>query len=130
MLDQEVQGSAHTDNLINPTTMPAGNCEWSDSASIDRENLLLPELMEAPDESMPGPLPPDAASDHPADEFWKRFGIALGMDLGNLDDKARETLAINAARLIGQSLRLGRDFSEAYDEQVRSISAQTSDHHG
>ncbi|MCG6574384.1 type VI secretion system-associated FHA domain protein TagH [Pseudomonas sp. AF32] len=130
MLDQEAHGPAHTDDLINPTTMPAGNCEWSGSASIDRENLLLPELVEAPDQSMPGPLPPDAAFDHPADEFWERFGIALGMDLGNLDDKARETLAINAARLIGQSLRLGRDFTEAYDEQVRSISVQHSDHHG
>jgi len=128
MLDQEACWPAQTDDLIK--AMPSGDSEWSDPASIDKESLLLPELVEASDESMSGPEPPDAAFDHPSDEFWKRFGIALGMDLGNLDEKARETLAINAAQLLGHSLRQGRDFTHAYGEQVRSISTLHTDHHG
>ncbi|MDG2970512.1 type VI secretion system-associated FHA domain protein TagH [Pseudomonas extremaustralis] len=39
-----------------------------------------------------------------ADGFWERFGAALGVDLEKLDHDAREVLAVQAARLLKQSI--------------------------
>jgi type VI secretion system protein ImpI len=38
------------------------------------------------------------------DAFWKRFGAALGVDLDNLDEQAREDLAVQAAGLLRHSV--------------------------
>lgn len=104
-LDQRSQPHSDIDALINPIPMPAHALERPDYAPIDREHLLLPELVQAPAEQGSKPLPPTTAKAHSLDDFWERFGIELGMDLGNLDDSAREALAIRAARLLRQSIQ-------------------------
>ncbi|MCJ8205745.1 type VI secretion system-associated FHA domain protein TagH [Pseudomonas sp. RGM2987] len=103
-LDQQERASRDIDELISPTAVSPDALGRSDYARIDLESLLLPELVEAPVESGPEPIPPAAVVDHPRDAFWKRFGAALGLDLENLDGDAREALAISAAQLLKQSV--------------------------
>jgi type VI secretion system protein ImpI len=56
-------------------------------------------------------MPTQAPQPKPAAEpvrlppsFWERFGDALGVRLDDLDDEAREALALNAAKLLKQSV--------------------------
>lgn len=73
--------------------------QCADYARIDMENLTVPQLV---------PIEPELAMPkvgEPArDDFWERFGTALGVDLRGLDDVARETLALEVARLLKQSI--------------------------
>jgi type VI secretion system protein ImpI len=107
------------------------------------ESLLVPELVEELVEPRPAPIPPANAIDHPREDFWERFAIALSMDLESLDREARETLAINAALLLKQSihglqqsLRTRSELkgeprlAQTYEEQVRLIASLQIDHHG
>lgn len=72
-----------------------------DYARIDMESLPVLELvMPAPAvEPQPPPqpmrLPPD---------FWECYGDALGVDLEDLDDHQGETLVLNVAALLKQSI--------------------------
>ncbi|MDG6399724.1 type VI secretion system-associated FHA domain protein TagH [Pseudomonas quasicaspiana] len=72
-----------------------------DYGSADRQSLLLPELV---------PEPQPAATIEPvqrepqSDDFWMRFGAAIGIDLLTLDQGQREALAINSAALLKQSI--------------------------
>lgn len=72
-----------------------------DYGFADRQNLLLPELV---------PEPQPAATVEPVqvesqrDDFWMRFGAAIGIDLLTLDQGQRESLAINSAALLKQSI--------------------------
>ncbi|WP_341539456.1 type VI secretion system-associated FHA domain protein, partial [Pseudomonas viridiflava] len=66
------------------------------------ESLLVPELVEVPKEPAPAPAPPPV--ERQSDGFWEKFGAALGVDLKGLDHDAKEALALNAARLLKQSV--------------------------
>lgn len=102
-LDQQACVFREIDELINPGMAPMFASSYPDHGCVSTESLLLPELVEAPDEREPL-SPCDAAA--PANEdFWKRFGIALGMEIDSLDDEGREVLAINVARLFKQSIQ-------------------------
>lgn len=100
-LDQQERVYAEVDDLtaiIRPHTAQA---QQRDYAQIDEENLLLPELV----------MPTQAPQSKPAAEpvrlppsFWEKFGDALGVKLDDLDDEAREALALNAAKLLKQSV--------------------------
>ena len=62
---------------------------------------MVPELI-APVEPEPAPAP--KAVERQSEGFWEHFGAALGVDLKGLDHDAREALALNAARLLRQSI--------------------------
>lgn len=102
-LDQQERAYCGIDELINPGAAPTFGSSCPDHGRVDTENLLLPELVEAPGEPELSP-PPDTTAPVSAD-FWKRFGVALGMDFHNLDNEGREALAINVARLFKQSIQ-------------------------
>ncbi len=75
-----------------------------DYARIDMESLLVPELKPAP-VAEPEPAPaPQPAPQRMGSQFWDRFSEALGVDLQGLDNDQREALAMNAARLLKQSV--------------------------
>lgn len=71
----------------------------ADYARIDTENLTVPQLIDVPAE--PAHVHPKTA-ERQHEDFWERFGVALGVDLEGLDPAAREAMALNAARLLGQ----------------------------
>ncbi|AOE62935.1 type VI secretion system-associated FHA domain protein TagH [Pseudomonas corrugata] len=104
-LEQPPGVFSETDELISPSGIPEDAFKCSDYAPIDMENLLLPELVEASPEANLEPVSPATATHHPHEDFWERFGTALGMDLGNLNNEARETLALNAVKLLRQSIQ-------------------------
>ena len=67
----------------------------------DTQDLLVPELV-------PEPQMPEAIEVEPAqpqsEEFWLRFGRALGVDLTVMDQERREAFAVSAAGLLKQSI--------------------------
>ncbi|WP_434699218.1 type VI secretion system-associated FHA domain protein TagH [Pseudomonas sp. D1-1] len=102
-LVQQERAYCGIDELINPGAAATFGSSCPDHGRVDTESLLLPELVEAPRE------PELHLSSEPAalvsQDFWRRFGVALGMDLDNLDNEGREALAIDVARLFQQSIR-------------------------
>jgi type VI secretion system protein ImpI len=76
--------------------------QCADFARIDMENMLVPQLIDAPQESAPAAS--RTAAERPSEDFWARFGTALGMELDGLETDAREALAVSAARLLKQSI--------------------------
>ncbi|WP_448632032.1 MULTISPECIES: type VI secretion system-associated FHA domain protein TagH [Pseudomonas fluorescens group] len=119
-LDQQERTSLDIDELINPVARTRSRFGSLNPARLDVENLLLPELVEAPADIEFKRHPP---SDYPDDSFWGRFGHALGMDLNDLDKAARESLAITAAQWFQRT-------AQAYEEQARLISSPPIDRHG
>lgn len=111
-LEQRPRGYAGLDDFAGLMQEPEEEFERSQYARIDMESLLLPELVaaaEAPiaarvDPVQPAPRQTMAASAGPAASFWQQFGDALGVPLDDLDDAARESLALTAARLLKQSV--------------------------
>ena len=101
-LDQQERVYSEIDELISPSTTLSDSRQRADYARIDMESLIVPELINAPAE--PAPAPPPEAVEHQSEGFWELFGAALGVDLKELDHDARETLALNAARLLKQSM--------------------------
>lgn len=100
--DQQALAYTDIDELITPR-MPIGDVHpRADYARIDMENLQVPQLVEAPPEPLPAPA--QSAVDRQSQDFWKRFGTALGIDLKDLDHAERENLALDAARLLNQSV--------------------------
>ena len=104
-LDQRARVCPDIDELISPTAKPLEVFASSDCARIDMENLLLPELVQAPAEPGAAPILPSEGSEPPSDDFWKRFGAALDMDFKSLSNEVREALAIKAAGLLKQSVQ-------------------------
>ncbi|EJK99120.1 MULTISPECIES: type VI secretion system-associated FHA domain protein TagH [Pseudomonas] len=104
-LEQHEHVRMDIDALIDPATARPDIPGSSDYARIDMENLLLPKLVAAPAESVAEPAPSFDPVDHPLEDFWQRFGNALGISLESLDQEAREALAISAALLLKQSMR-------------------------
>ena len=100
-LEQQERLYAEVDDLsaiLRPHHAPA---QQRDYAQIDEENLLLPQLV--------APTPPPQPRRAPEPErlppsFWEKFAEALGVSLDDLDDDAREALALHAARLLRQSV--------------------------
>lgn len=101
-LDQQERAYSQIDELMDPSAAFEETPQRADYALIDRENLTVPELVNAPQRPAPAALP--VAPKRQSEGFWDRFGAALGMNLENLDDVAREALAFNAARLLRQSV--------------------------
>ncbi|MGP0147002.1 type VI secretion system-associated FHA domain protein TagH [Pseudomonas oryzihabitans] len=70
----------------------------SDYARVDLDSLGIPALVE---HTAPAPVErPAAAPQQQTPAFWKAFGAALGLELADLDHEARETLALEVARLL------------------------------
>lgn len=100
-LDQQERVYSEIDELISPGTVIQDTRQRADYARIDMESLMVPELVEAP--VAPEPVAPKVV-ERQADGFWEQFGAALGVDLKGLDHDAKEALALNAARLLKQSI--------------------------
>nr|WP_314873999.1 type VI secretion system-associated FHA domain protein TagH [uncultured Pseudomonas sp.] len=75
----------------------------SDSARIDTESLIIPELVPEVT-AAPACQAPTAKREAVSEQFWASFGQALGIDLQAIDGLAREALAIKAAGLLKQSI--------------------------
>ena len=101
-LDEQEREHCDVEDLINPDLSPEPTRQRADYARIDMESLMVPELIEAPKPPEPAPAPP--AIERQSEAFWASFGAALGVDLEALDHDAREALALNAARLLKQSI--------------------------
>ncbi|RMQ42271.1 Type VI secretion system FHA domain protein [Pseudomonas cichorii] len=101
-MDQQERVYSEIDELISPRAVADDGRQRADYARIDMESLLVPELIEVPAEPAPAPAPPPV--ERQAEGFWDKFGAALGVDLKGLDHDAKEALALNAARLLRQSV--------------------------
>lgn len=109
-LQQRPRGYSQLDEFAGLVQAPEEEQARTQYARIDMESLLLPELVaEAAPEPVVTPRPqpramPVAVAEPVAEGFWQRFGDALGVKLDDLDAEARETLAVQAARLLKQSV--------------------------
>jgi type VI secretion system protein ImpI len=86
--------------------MPTYACEQASRQGIaygpvDHQHLLMPGLVAEP---APAQEAQPVAPQLPGDDFWQRFGAALGVDLAGEDDQQRETLALNAVALLRQCI--------------------------
>lgn len=100
-LDQQERVYAEVGDLTAIIRPPSIQAQQRDYAQIDEENLQVPELV------MPTPPPQAKPAAEPVrlpPSFWEKFGEALGVKLDGLDDETREALALNAARLLKQSV--------------------------
>jgi len=100
-LEQQERVYAEVDDLtavLRPSTTQA---QQRDYAQIDEENLLVPELVMPTPPAQPKPAP---EPERLPPSFWEKFADALGVRLDDLDDDAREALALNAAKLLRQSV--------------------------
>lgn len=110
-LEQRPRGYSTLDEFAGLVQAPEEQATRSEYARIDMESLLLPELVAqaepAPLDTRPAPPRPSASSAPAApldDAFWPRFADALGVRLDDLDEAARQALALQAARLLRQSV--------------------------
>ncbi|MCP1481901.1 type VI secretion system protein ImpI [Pseudomonas chlororaphis] len=100
-LDQQERVYSEIDELTALNTPRQEPRQRADYARIDMESLLVPELVAQPEAPVAvEPVPVERQSEG----FWEHFGAALGVDLKGLDHDAREALAIDAARLLKQSI--------------------------
>ncbi|WP_339523730.1 type VI secretion system-associated FHA domain protein TagH [Pseudomonas sp. EA_35y_Pfl2_R111] len=100
-LDQQERVYAQVDDLTAVLQPHNVHAQQRDYAQIDEENLLVPELIAPPVITPPKPAPEPVRLPL---SFWEKFGEALGVKLDDLDDDAREALALNAAKLLKQSV--------------------------
>ncbi|HSC84390.1 MAG TPA: type VI secretion system-associated FHA domain protein TagH [Pseudomonas sp.] len=109
-LEQRPRGYSALDEFAGLVQEPAEQFERSQYARIDMESLLLPQLVDAPVEAPlaarvePAPAQPRPAAEPQSASFWQQFGEALGVPLDDLDEAARAALAVQAARLLKQSI--------------------------
>ncbi|MBX8484645.1 type VI secretion system-associated FHA domain protein TagH [Pseudomonas cichorii] len=101
-LDQQERVYSEIEELISPNTAIDDGRQRADYARIDMESLLVPELVEVAKKPEPAPVPPPV--ERQSEAFWDKFAVALGVDLKDLDHDAKEALALNAARLLKQSI--------------------------
>lgn len=100
-LDQQEIALRPMDELVAMTMPEPPARQRADYAQIDHENLIVPTLVPV---VTPEPTPAPPQREPRDDAFWKRFGAALGVDLNDLDEQARETLAVQAAGLLRHSV--------------------------
>jgi type VI secretion system protein ImpI len=67
----------------------------------DHQHLLMPGLVT---ESAPETEADSVPRQLPNDEFWQRFGTALGVDVSEFDEHQREVLGLKAAALLKQCI--------------------------
>ncbi|HSX71889.1 MAG TPA: type VI secretion system-associated FHA domain protein TagH [Pseudomonas sp.] len=109
-LEQRPRGYSQADEFAGLIQTPEEEQARTQYARIDMESLLVPELVaEAAPEPVITPRPqprpqPLAPAEPVAEGFWQCFGEALGVKLDDLDAEAREALAVQAARLLKQSV--------------------------
>lgn len=100
-MDQQERVYAEVDDLTAVLAPSRAQAQQRDYAQIDEENLQIPELV------MPAPAAQPKAAPEPErlpPDFWTRFGEALGVSLDDLDEQARQALALKAASLLKQSV--------------------------
>ena len=102
IIEQRDRVGLEIDDLITQATGTEQPSQQADYARIEIESLMVPTLIEAPAE--PALAQAQNAVECQRDRFWEHFGIALGVNLKDLDDDAREALALKAARLLKQSI--------------------------
>lgn len=97
----------------------------ADYARVDTEHLPLPQLV--PAVRQPAAVEPlQAAMDEPVSaHFWRTFGEALGVDLSERDQQAREALAIKAAGLLTQSINGLQQSLRTQNELKREVRLAT-----
>lgn len=100
-LDQQERVYSEIEELISPRTVIQDTRQRADYARIDMESLMVPELVEAPLAAEPVA---SRVVERQSEGFWEQFGVALGVDLKDLGHDAKEALALNAARLLKQSI--------------------------
>ncbi|UVO18268.1 type VI secretion system-associated FHA domain protein TagH [Stutzerimonas stutzeri] len=100
-MDQQERIYAEVDDLDLTLVAPQRQAQQRDYARIDTESLPLPELVMPPAATEPKREPEPECL--PAG-FWESFGDALGVDLKDLDEDQCQALALNAARLLKQSI--------------------------
>jgi type VI secretion system protein ImpI len=102
-LEQQEQLYAEVDELalLTRPTPSRTQAPQRDYARIDMESLPLPELVPPTAAAEPAPT---ARTVPLPEQFWQRYGEALGIDLGGLDEEQREAVALQAARLLRQSV--------------------------
>lgn len=100
-LDQQERAYAEVDALTAVLQPEQTHIQQPDYAQIDEENLLVPHLITPEHEAEPAPVP---EPERLPETFWSLFSAALGISLDGLDEPARQELAINAARLLRQSI--------------------------
>lgn len=106
-LDQQERVHSDIDELISPPTGINNGPQRADYARVDMESLRVPELVEVPTEqSAPTFAHATTVANAKAhdDEFWAQFSAALGIELAHLDQDAKESLALNAGRLLRLSV--------------------------
>ncbi|WP_010487727.1 type VI secretion system-associated FHA domain protein TagH [Pseudomonas sp. S9] len=99
---EQRQGYLQTDELAALDVPELADVQQHDYAQVETENLLVPELVTpqaAPTSQAQAPTPQPMSND-----FWQRFSEALGVPLNDLDEPAREALALKAAKLLKQSI--------------------------
>ncbi len=101
-IDQQERVYSEIEELISPNIAMDDGRQRADYARIDMESLLVPELVEVAKKPEPAPAPPPV--ERQSEAFWDKFAAALGVDLKGLDHDAKEALALNAARLLRQSV--------------------------
>lgn len=101
-LDRQEHVYSEIDELSALNEPRQASKQRADYARIDMECLMVPELIDAPAEPVAAPTP--KTFERQSEGFWEQFSAALGVDLNGLDHDAREALAVNAARLLKQSV--------------------------
>lgn len=101
-LDQQERVYSEIEALISPSAATGHGPQRADYARIDMESLVVPELVDVPNEPTPVPVP--APVERVSDAFWDKFAAALSVDMEGLDQGAKEALAIVAAGLLKQSI--------------------------
>ncbi|MGY2257545.1 type VI secretion system-associated FHA domain protein TagH [Pseudomonas sp. SDO55104_S430] len=101
-LDLQERVRSEIEDVISPPATIEETRQRADYARIDMESLTVPQLVAAAPE--PEPASPPQAVERQSDDFWEKFGAALGVNLNELDHDAREALAVNAAHLLQQSI--------------------------
>ncbi len=102
-LEQQEQLYAEVDELalLTRPRQSMAQAPQRDYARIDMESLPLPELVPPTNAAEPAPT---ARTVPLPEQFWQRYGEALGIDLSGLDEEQREAVALQAARLLRQSV--------------------------
>lgn len=104
-LDQQERVHSDIDELISPGAVIKDGQQRADYARVEIDSLRVPELVADPAAQPAAPAAPTPAAfevEHQDDDFWTRFAEALGIEFAELDQDAREALALNAGRLLRQ----------------------------
>lgn len=100
--DQRDRIYSKNEEVMTAVSTPHPPLQSPDYARIDMENLRVPELIDDTANDQPTPAPERVECQ--SESFWERFGTSLGLNLTDLCQDQCEALALNAARLLRQSI--------------------------